>query len=188
MRLWAANRAALPVLVLSFIAAWLGLPGSAVFVAFPNLTGGRALTAPLSAVLPLVTALALTVGLARQDAVRESLARRRIWLLDLALVALALAFVAASAIVIGGSVLWESFRNALGYCGLTLLSAALFSLRAAALPAFAWAFASAVCLLPMSSDLLSWPMAPASAPLSWAIPLCLILVGPVAYLVRIPTL
>lgn len=187
MRRWAAGRSLAPLLLIAF-ATWLGIPGAALFVKLANATGGRGLAAPLSALLPLVIAIALAGGLARRDATRGAPVRRRVLLLDVAAVLLSLALLGAVAAWVGEPMLWESFRNAVGYCGLTLLSAALLPLRGAALPAIGWAIGAAMGLLPPGNDLLAWPMAPALAPLSWAVPLALILIGPVAYLTRTPRL
>ncbi|MFT3886818.1 MAG: hypothetical protein QM713_01455 [Arachnia sp.] len=186
MRQWARNRAVLPMLCAALLAAVLAVPGSGVLVAFPSLTGGPGFAAPLSALSPLLTAIALSAGFSRQNAALESLGLRRVWLLDLAVVAVALAMAGTCVAVWGGEQLCAALRNAVGYCGLTLLSTAVLSLRTAALPAVAWAVGSAMGLFPLGDPLLTWPLAPTSAPLSWAIPLGLILVGPVAYLVRTP--
>lgn len=189
MKLWFTVRrgpAILAALAAMTVAA-LALPRLAF--AMPGVLVSHGVSVPIAVITPLVLSSVLGWALASGDPVLESVAVRRIAMLDVALgtgtaVAAVAASLAVSLLTAAPEVLTAG-RNGIAYVGLVLLGGRLAGPRAGPLLPAAIVVLTAVIGGDASGQprWWAWPLAPTDSALAWSASIACLVVGAVVTLV-----
>jgi hypothetical protein len=172
--LWLSTRRA-PWCLLAAIAlvAVIGTFG-AVTLSVPSLVSSG-LPLPVAAVAPLAIPVALSWALTSSDPLVESVAARKLGLLDtgfvVSLTALAIVGVIATAIVGRPEIVGLAARDIVGYVGLMLLGRAVLRRDAAAVVPVAYLIVTAFFAGAADADApwWAWAIRPADDPTTWVI-------------------
>ncbi|MCD0450231.1 hypothetical protein LO762_13660 [Actinocorallia sp. API 0066] len=165
--------------VLALTLGGTALAGTAS-VPLPSLTSGALLGAPLALILPVVPVTFIVAALGDAPVPQERTATRAVRLLDLLLVAgaVAVTLVCSAAHPLGLAVA----RDLIGYLGAGLAGVVLLGGHAAqALPS---GMVFGYCLVGLGAQAhawWAWPFAPADAPVSWLCASSLLVAGWAAY-------